>query len=275
VRFASCSLGDRRFAGLVDGDVVRPLRDVAELGAGTPAELLAEPPLGDERVPLADVKLRPVVPRPGKVVCMGLNYRAHVDEGVYEAPEYPVLFSKFAETLVAAGDPIVAPPESSAVDYEAELAFVIGRHVRRASGAAALEAVGGYTIANDVTMRDYQYRTHQWLPGKNWAASTPLGPFLVTPDEVGDPHALDISLELNGKRMQSGNTRQFIFDIPAIVAAISEFVPLAPGDVVLTGTPSGVGYRREPKVLLRDGDRVVVEIERVGRLENPVVAERA
>jgi acylpyruvate hydrolase len=275
VRFASCSLGDRLFVGLVDGDVVQPLRDVAELGAGTPSELLADPPLSDERVPLADVKLRPVVPRPGKVVCMGLNYRAHVNEGVYDEPDYPVLFSKFRETLVAAGDPIVAPPESSAVDYEAELAFVIGRDVRRVSGAVALEAVGGYTIANDVTMRDYQYRSHQWLPGKNWAASTPLGPFLVTPDEVGDPHALDISLELNGKRMQSGNTGQFIFDIPAIVAAISEFVPLAPGDVVLTGTPSGVGYRREPKVLLRDGDRVVVEIERVGRLENPVVAERA
>src|SRR3712207_6581780 len=147
--------------------------------------------------------------------------------------------------------------------------------VRRVSGDAALDAIAGYTIANDVTMRDYQYRTHQWLPGKNWAASTPLGPSLVTPDEVGDPHALDISLELNGERMQSGNTRQFIFDIPAIVAAISEFVPLAPGDVVLTGTPSGVGYRRDPKVLLRDGDRVAVEIERVGRLENPVVAERA
>jgi acylpyruvate hydrolase len=275
VRFASCSVGDRRFAGLVDGDVVRPLRDIAELGTGTPAELLADPPVSDERLPLADVELRPVVPRPGKVVCMGLNYAEHVDEGAYDVPEYPVLFSKFAETLVAAGEPIVVPPESSAVDYEAELAFVIGRHVRRVSGAAALDAVGGYTIANDVSMRDYQYRTHQWLPGKNWAASTPLGPFLVTPDEVGDPHGLDISLELNGERMQSGNTRQFIFDIPAIVAAISEFVPLAPGDVVLTGTPSGVGYRRDPKVLLRDGDRVAVEIERVGRLENPVVAERA
>ena len=125
-----------------------------------------------------------------------------------------------------------------------------------------------------MTMRDYQYRTHQWLPGKNWVSSTPLGPFLVTPDEVGDPHALDIWLELNGDRMQSGNTRQFIFDIPAIVSAISEFVPLAPGDVVLTGTPSGVGYRREPKVLLRDGDRVAVGIAGVGRLENHVVAER-
>jgi len=123
-------------------------------------------------------------------------------------------------------------------------------------------------------MRDYQYKTHQWLQGKTWADSTPLGPFLVTPDEVGDPHALDITLELNGERMQTGNTRQFIFDIPAMIATISEFVPLLPGDVVLTGTPSGVGYRRDPKVLLRDGDRVVVEIERVGRLENQVVAER-
>jgi acylpyruvate hydrolase len=271
--FASCALGERRFAALVDGDEVRPLRGIHELGAATPSDVLAHPPLTDERLALEEVTLRPVVPRPGKVVCMGLNYRAHVDEGVYEAPDYPVLFSKFADTLVAAGDPIVLPPESSAVDYEAELAFVIGRRVRRVSGAAALDAVAGYTVANDVTMRDYQYRTHQWLPGKNWASSTPLGPFLVTPDEVGDPHALDISLELNCERMQSGNTRQLIFDVPAMIAAISEFVPLSPGDVVLTGTPSGVGYRREPKVLLRDGDRVVVEIERVGRLENRVVAE--
>ena len=272
-RFASCSLGGRRFAALVEGDAVRPLRGVAELGRETPAEMLADPPLSDERLPLDQVTLRPVVPRPGKVICIGLNYKAHVEEGVYEVPEYPALFSKFAETLVGAGEPIVLPPESDAVDYEAELAFVIGRPVRRASTAAALAAVGGYTVANDVSMRDYQYKTHQWLPGKNWARSTPLGPFLVTPDEVGDPHGLDIRLELNGERLQSSNTRHFIFDIPSIVATISEFVPLAPGDVVLTGTPSGVGYRRDPKVLLEDGDRVVVEVERVGRLENPVAAE--
>jgi len=274
VRFASCEAGGRRFAGLVEGDVVRPLRDVAELGRDTDAELLADPPLNGERIPLAEVALRPVVPAPGKVVCMGLNYRAHVDEGVYEVPEYPALFCKFTETLVAAGAPVLVPPESSAVDYEAELAFVVGRRVRRASRESALEAIAGYTVANDVTMRDYQYKTHQWLPGKNWASSTPLGPFLVTPDEVGDPHDLDITLELNGEVMQSGNTRQFIWDIPAIVATISEFIPLAPGDVVLTGTPSGVGFRRDPKVLLQDGDRLVVEVTRVGRLENPVAAER-
>lgn len=258
---------------LVEGDTVRPLEGIAELGRETPSEVLADPPLSDERVPLADVTLRPVIPSPGKVVCVGLNYRAHVEEGVYDVPDYPALFSKFAETLVGAGEPVLLPPESAAVDYEAELAFVVGRAVRRAAGDDALATVGGYTIANDVSMRDFQYKTHQWLPGKNWAGSTPLGPYLVTSDEVDDPHALDISLELNGERMQASNTSKFIFDIPTLVATISEFVPLGPGDVVLTGTPSGVGYRREPKVLLRDGDRMVVEVERVGRLENPVAAE--
>jgi acylpyruvate hydrolase len=272
-RFASCSRGERRFAALVEDDAVRPLAGIAELGRETPAEVLADPPLSDERVPLSDVTLLPVVPHPGKVVCVGLNYKAHAEEGGYDVPEYPALFSKFPETLVGAGEPVLLPPESEAVDYEAELAFVIGRTVRRANGDAALAAIGGYTVANDVSMRDYQYKSNQWLPGKNWARSTPLGPYLVTPDEVGDPHSLDISLELNGERMQESNTSLFIFDLPTLVATITEFVQLAPGDVVLTGTPSGVGYRREPKVLLRDGDRMVVEIAGVGRLENPVAAE--
>jgi acylpyruvate hydrolase len=272
-RFASCSLGERRFAALVEGEEVLPLDGVSELGTGTPSELLADPPLTGEKLPLAEVSLRPVVPRPGKVICVGLNYKAHVDEGVYDLPEYPALFPKFADTLVAAGDDIVLPPESEAVDYEAELAFVVGSPVRRARGEQALAAVGGYTIANDVSMRDYQYKSHQWLAGKAWARSTPLGPYLVTPDEVGDPHELDITLDLNGERMQEANTRLFIFDIPTIVETISEFTPLAVGDVVLTGTPAGVGYRRDPKVLLRDGDRIVVEISGVGRLENTVAAE--
>ena len=272
-RFASCSHGERRFAALVEGDEVLPLRDVEELGVMTPSTVLADPPLTGEKLPLGEVTLRPVVPRPGKIVCVGLNYKAHVDEGVFDLPDYPALFPKFADTLVGAGEPIVLPPESEAVDFEAELAFVIGSPVRRVRGDEALAAIGGYTIANDVSMRDYQYKSHQWLAGKAWARSTPLGPFLVTPDEVGDPHALDISLELNGERMQEANTRLFIFDIPTIVATISEFTPLAPGDVVLTGTPAGVGYRRDPKVLLRDGDRIVVEIERVGRLESTVAAE--
>jgi acylpyruvate hydrolase len=273
MRFASCSVQGRRFAAVVEDDMVRPLRGLDELGAGTPLEVLASPRLGDEVIPLSDVELRPVVPRPGKVLCLGLNYREHVAEGTFDIPEYPVLFTKFAESLVGAGAPILLPPESTATDYEAELALVIGRTIRRASPDQALGAIAGYTAANDVTMRDYQYRSHQWLQGKAWANSTPLGPFLVTPDEVGDPHRLDIRLELNGRELQSANTSMMIFDIPTVLAAISEFVPLAPGDVVLTGTPSGVGIRRDPPVLLADGDRVVVEIERVGRLENPVRAE--
>ena len=272
-RFASCSLGERRFAALVDGDEVRPLEGIAELGAGTPSELLADPPLTGESLPLADVSLRPVVPRPGKIICVGLNYKAHVEEGIFDLPDYPALFPKFADTLIGAGEAIVLPPESEAVDYEAELAFVVGSPVRRVSGDDALAAVGGYTIANDVSMRDYQYKSHQWMAGKAWGRSTPLGPYLVTPDEVGDPHALDITLDLNGERMQDANTRLFIFDIPTIVATISEFTPLAVGDVVLTGTPAGVGYRRDPKVLLRDGDEIVVEISGLGRLENTVAAE--
>jgi acylpyruvate hydrolase len=274
VRFASCAHAGRRFAALVEGDAVRPLQGIAELGRETPSALLADPPLSAERVPLADVTLLPVVPRPGKVLCVGLNYAEHVAEGIFDVPDYPALFVKFPEALVAAGEPIVLPPEATDPDYEAELAVVIGRPVRRAGGATARQAVAGYTAANDVTMRDYQYKTHQWLQGKSWARSTPLGPFLVTPDEVGDPPQLDITLDLNGERMQSGNTRQFIFDIPTVVATISEFVPLAVGDVILTGTPSGVGHRRDPPVRLQDGDRVVVEIEGIGRLENPVAAER-
>ena len=272
-RFASCSLGERRFAALVEGDEVLPLRDVEELGVMTPSTVLADPPLTGEKLPLGEVTLRPVVPRPGKIVCVGLNYKAHVDEGVFDLPDYPALFPKFADTLVGAGEPIVLPPESEAVDFEAELAFVIGSPVRRVRGEEALAAIGGYTIANDVSMRDYQYKSHQWLAGKAWARSTPLGPYLVTPDEVGDPHALDITLDLNGERMQDASTSLFIFDLPTVVATISEFTPLGVGDVVLTGTPAGVGYRRDPKVLLKDGDRIVVEISGVGRLENPVAAE--
>jgi acylpyruvate hydrolase len=275
VRFASCIAGGRRFAALVEGAVVRPLREIDELGAATPIDVLACPPVGEEMLRLCDVELLPVIPRPGKVICLGLNYREHVAEGTFDIPDYPVLFTKFAECLVGAGAPIVLPAEAHSPDYEAELALVIGRHIRRVSQEDALGAVAGYTVANDVTMRDYQYKTHQWLQGKAWADSTPLGPFLVTPDEVGDPGTLDIRLELNGVELQSANTSMMIFDIPTVLATISEFVPLNPGDVVLTGTPSGVGIRRDPPVLLADGDHVVAEIERVGRLENPVRAEAA
>jgi acylpyruvate hydrolase len=274
MRFASCRRGNERFAALVEGDQVRPLAGIHELGADTGVDVLRAPSLRQgPPVPLADVELLPPVPAPGKIICLGLNYRGHVSETGRELPTYPVLFTKFAASLVGPTAPIVKPPESEQVDYEAELAVVIGRRARRVKPHDAMAAVAGFTVANDVTMRDYQYRTHQWLQGKAWPRCTPLGPFLVTPDEVGDGSGLDIRLELNGAEMQSSNTELMIFDVPTTVALVSEFTELQPGDVILTGTPAGVGYRRDPQVFLQPGDRVRVEIEGLGALDNEVAEE--
>jgi acylpyruvate hydrolase len=274
MRFASCAHAGRTFAAvIVDGTAV-PLAGIPELGSQTPTSVLADPPLDRARaVPLDEVTLRPVVPRPSKIICVGLNYLNHVGETGREIPEYPVLFTKFAETLTGPRDPIVLPPESAQVDYEGELAVVIGRPGRRIATDAALTHVAGYTIANDVTMRDFQYKTHQWLQGKAWEASTPVGPWLVTPEEVGDPSALDISLTLNDTVLQQANTAQLMFDIPELVSRISEFVTLVPGDLILTGTPGGVGFRRDPQVFLAPGDHVRVEVSGIGALDNAVVAE--
>jgi acylpyruvate hydrolase len=210
---------------------------------------------------------------PGKIICLGLNYGGHVAETKRELPTYPVLFTKFADAVVGPRDAIIAPPESKQIDYEAELAVVIGRPARRVPRDQALAAVAGYTVANDVTMRDYQYLSHQWLQGKAWPKSTPLGPWLVTGDEIGDASALDIRLELNGRPLQRSNTREMIFDVATTVSAISEFVNLAPGDLILMGTPDGVGFRRDPQIFLSPGDRVHVEIDGIGAIENEVVSE--
>ena len=274
MRFASCSHAGRSFAAAVLDDRAVPLAGIPELGRGTPSALLADPPL-DRRaaLPLDEVTLRPLVPSPGKVVCVGLNYLAHVGETGRELPEYPVLFTKFAETLTGPRARIALPAESSQIDFEGELAVVIGRPGRRIAKADALAHVAGVTVANDITMRDYQYKTHQWLQGKAWEASTPLGPWLVTLDEVGELAALSLRLTLNGELMQEAGLAQLIFDVPTLVSHLSEFVTLQPGDVILTGTPGGVGFRRDPKVLLRAGDVVRVEIDGVGALENALVAE--
>jgi acylpyruvate hydrolase len=249
------------------------LPGIAEIGRDTPLERLRQAAAAaTDAADPAEVRARPVVPHPERIVCLGLNYRAHVEETGRELPTYPVLFVKWASSLLAAGDPIALPPESAAVDYEAELAVVIGRAGRRIPRADAQDHVAGLTVANDITMRDFQYKTHQWLQGKAWDASTPLGPSLVTLDEVDDPGRLAIALELNGEELQSSSTERLIFDIPTIVATVSEFTALQPGDVLLTGTPGGVGYRRDPKVLLKAGDRLRVTIEGVGVLENDVVA---
>jgi acylpyruvate hydrolase len=272
MRFANCQQNGDRFVGLVEGDTVHPLKDVPLLSAGLDltelkrAERLAS-------LPLADVALMAPVLAPGKVICLGLNYRGHVEESRRELPTYPVLFTKFAEAIIGPGDAIVAPPESQQIDYEAELAVVIGRRVRRLRASDATEVIAGYSVANDITMRDYQYKTHQWLQGKAWPRSTPLGPWLVTGDEIDHARSLEIRLKRNGEELQHANTNRMIFDVPTALAAVSEFATLEPGDVILMGTPEGVGFRRDPQVFLRPGDRVRVEIDGIGAIENQVVEE--
>lgn len=258
----------------IEGEQAIPLRGLAELGPDTAASDLRTAELDrGGALPLDVLRFRPVVPRPSKVICVGLNYRAHIEETGRQESDYPVLFTKFASTLTGPFDPIPLPPESGQVDYEGELVVVIGERVRRASRDRALAAVAGYAVANDVSMRDYQYKTHQWVQGKAWDASTPVGPALVTVDEVPDPANLTLRTILNGETVQESSTALLIFDIPTLISTISEFTTLEPGDLILTGTPSGVGVRRDPPLLLGDGDVVTVEVDGIGRIENRIVAE--
>ncbi len=274
MRFASVLHNGQPHAVAIDGETAIPIADVAELGAETPNDVLRNPPLDrDAAIDINEATVRPLVPRPGKIICVGLNYKAHIEETNRDDSDYPVLFTKFATSLTGPYDTIAVPPESEAVDYEGELAVVIGEHARRVSAQRAPDVIAGYTVANDVTMRDYQYKTHQWLQGKAWDASTPLGPELVTPDEVGDPGALSLRTLINGEVVQESTTDLMIFPIPTLISVISEFTTLQPGDVILTGTPAGVGFRREPKLLMSDGDVAVVEIDGIGRTENRFHAE--
>jgi acylpyruvate hydrolase len=216
--------------------------------------------------------LSPVL-HPGKVICLGLNYRDHAAESGMAIPEYPVLFHKVAGSLIGHNQAIVIPRISSRIDYEAELAIIIGRRGKYIAEDEALSYVAGYTVANDVSARDLQFRTPQWTTGKILDTFCPLGPALVTRDEVPDPHPLALKTILNGQVMQNGNTADMIFHVPFIISYISEIVTLEPGDVILTGTPAGIGNARKPPVFMKPGDTVTIEIERLGRLTNPVAAE--
>ena len=220
---------------------------------------------------LAEVKLLAPVPRPGKLLCIGLNYKDHASEVEMKLPERPILFSKFPSCVTAPGDPIVLPSISDEVDYEAELAVVIGKTAKGVSEENAMECVAGYTLVNDVSARDAQLGDGQWVRGKSFDTFAPMGPALVTRDEIPDPHDLNISLRLNGEVLQNSNTRYLIFNIPQLISFLSQAITLEPGDVIATGTPSGVGMSRKPPVYLKDGDQVVVEVQGVGVLENPVV----
>ncbi|MBN8629870.1 MAG: fumarylacetoacetate hydrolase family protein [Rhodobacterales bacterium] len=232
---------------------------------------------GAPEIDLATVRLLPPIPRPGKILCVGLNYVDHAAESPYkDVPGYPTFFARFTSSLIADGAPIIRPGCSPELDYEGELVAVIGKPARHVSEAAALDHVAGYAIFNDASVRDYQFLAPQWTPGKNFDGTGAFGPDFVTADEL-PPGAKGLMLEvfLNGQKMQSANTDDMVFPVATLVAKASEWSTLEPGDIIVTGTPAGVGFARKPQVFLQAGDRIEVRIDRLGTLSNPVANEVA
>lgn len=304
MKLASFHDGTRRRVGAVLGDELVDLAAASAAAGGTGgdalahgdmAELLAAgaPALDDarravdhvgglapdapERAPLVrdlrTTRLLPPVPRPPKVICVARNYAEHAKEVGFELPTIPILFARFPVTLVASGDPIVRPTVSEQLDWEGELAVVIGRGGRHITREAAFDHVAGYAIFNDVTVRDYQFRVPQYTAGKNFSSSGPFGPWLTLADEVPDPRALELTTHINDVEKQRASMGDMIFDIPTLIEHIAEFIELEPGDVIATGSPAGVGFKREPPEFLRPGDVCRVAITGLGVLENPVTAE--
>jgi len=224
--------------------------------------------------PAEQVKLLAPIPDPAKIVCLGLNYADHAKEGGAPIPKDPILFSKYATALVGQEDPIVLPPVSTEVDFEAELVVVVGKRGRPRNDIEAMTYVAGYTVGHDVSARDWQLKKDgkQWMVGKTFDTFAPTGPHLVTADEIPDPHDLAIRLRLNGQTMQDSNTKQMIFTIGKVLAYLAQVFTLEPGDLVFTGTPPGVGFARKPPIYLKPGDIVEVEIEKIGVLRNHVVS---
>jgi acylpyruvate hydrolase len=243
---------------------------IVDAGFATVGELLRAGALetvdGAAGEPVQDARLLPPVTDPEKIICIGLNYRSHAEEQGAEPPETPTFFAKYRNALAAPGTAVKLPPYSSKVDYEAEVAFVIGKRAKDVPEADALDYVAGYTLLNDLSARDMQRKTPQWMPGKVFDGSAPCGPWLVTPDEAGAHDAIEIRLTLNGEEMQSSSTADLVHSTPALVAYLSQLMTLEPGDIVSTGTPGGVGSLRDPKVWLKPGDETVVESPTLGRL---------
>jgi 2-keto-4-pentenoate hydratase/2-oxohepta-3-ene-1,7-dioic acid hydratase in catechol pathway len=233
------------------------------LGAASPGSL----------VPSANLRLLPPIPRPGKIVAVGLNYRDHaMESGAAQPPKLPILFAKFPNSISGPEDPIVIPVGGPQVDWEAELAVVIGQKGKAIPAARAFEYIAGYMPLNDVSAREWQFGDRQWVRGKSPDTFCPIGPHLTTRDDVPDPHSLAICSRVNGRTMQNSNTSKLIFNVPYLVEFISAAITLEPGDIIATGTPEGVGVFRKPPIFLKPGDVVEIEIERLGILRNPVVA---
>lgn len=269
MRFATIRTSGGTTAARLDGDTLIPL-DAPDVGAllasGDPAAVPDRP--GAQPVASASADFAPVVPRPAKIFCVGLNYRAHIAETGRDMPEHPTLFAKFAESLAGPRDDLALPAVSERVDWEAELGVIIGRPVRRAGADEALAAIGGYTVCNDISMRDWQRRTLQWLAGKAFERSSPAGPYLVTPDEVDHASDLEIGCEVDGVTMQRSRTSDLLFRPAGIVAYLSQVITLRPGDLILTGTPGGVGDARTPPVYLQPGNVLRTYVEALGECVN-------
>jgi len=249
-------------------------RDVGALLSREDWRTVASEP-GGWSLPLVGIvgeQWAPVIPQPRKIVCVGLNYRNHILEMGRELPEHPTLFAKYPDALIGAFDDIALPRGADqAVDWEGELAVIVGSRVRRASREQAASAIAGFAVLNDVTMRDFQYRTPEWFQGKTFEATTPFGPYLVTPDEFGSDR--ELRTEVDGELMQVTNTDDLVFDPAALVSYISQIFPLGPGDVIASGTPGGVGHARKPPRYLQVGSELVTSIESLGVQRNRIVAE--
>jgi acylpyruvate hydrolase len=275
VRVATIRTGGETAAARVDGDTLTtlPFADVGALLQRGP-DWEAAAANGGEQLAAAEADYAPLVPWPEKIFCVGLNYGAHVGEGGVEVPDYPLVFAKYARSLIGAFDDLELPPNSDKVDWEAELAIVIGKAIRYGDEDEAEAAIAGYTILNDVSMRDWQLRTSEYLQGKTFERSTPLGPYLVTPDECGNARDLRISLDLDGDVMQDASTADLIFPPAALVAYLSQIITLVPGDVIATGTPAGVGAVKDPPRYLQPGELMTAKVESLGEQRNRVVAPR-
>jgi len=263
----STSFGILRESEIVDLTALAPDL-VSMLTAGPP-----EPAANAKRFPLTQVELLPPIPNPGKIVCVGLNYRSHLALLDDPVPEVPILFTKPNTSLIGSGDAIVLPPVTKQVDFEGELAVVIGKKGKYISESAALSCVAGYTCANDVSAHDIEFRTSQWTSGKMLDTFCPLGPVLATADEIANPNSLRLRTVLNGETMQDESTSDMLFPVAKLISYISSLATLEPGDLILTGTPAGLGCMRHPPVFLKPGDAISVEIAGIGRLSNTVIAE--
>jgi 2-keto-4-pentenoate hydratase/2-oxohepta-3-ene-1,7-dioic acid hydratase in catechol pathway len=267
--------GDR--AGVLLGDRVLDAWDALGGGGESVRELLTADRLreladavGGAAAALTGVELLPPVPDPDKIVCIGLNYGAHAAEAGMDPPESPTIFGKYRNALASPGATVPLPAASRKVDFEAEIAFVVGRRAKEVAETDALAHIAGYTLLNDLSARDLQFATPQWMAGKVFDGSAPCGPALVTPDEAGAPDAIEFTLDLNGERMQESSTADLIFGVAVLVAHLSSLMTLEPGDVVATGTPSGVGSTRDPRVWLKAGDEVVISSPQLGELRTRI-----